>query len=385
MRAESPQGPALLPSGGQVPGRSRSRRLGFLCLRVLLALALVEMTLRIGFFAYANLTARPCCGGGPPILLRMFNAYLSGGGLGDVGRQGDKLVGDVHRGHKMSANLLYTYPGGADLTTNSLGARGTREYPVPKPTGIQRFLALGDSMTLGHGVSDHDTWPAQLAALLPDTEVVNLGCEAYAHDQMYFALEDDGLPLRPDVVILGFHEPDLQRDCFEFYCFEKPRWVKSAEGWQVVNFPVPLPDEVRMKYLALPMLYMFPKLFADLVAWRHGGDQSGVEEGQEILGRVRRLAEGAGARFILVRLPLLGEAQGRGFFGRWCEQTGAECVDTLPAFERASGGESEAAAVERFVLPDRWHYSAAGHQIVATALRDYLATTPPPVRSATSP
>jgi lysophospholipase L1-like esterase len=33
------------------------------------------------------------------------------------------------------------------------------------PTGV-RFLALGDSYTIGEGVAEHDRWPVQLAALL---------------------------------------------------------------------------------------------------------------------------------------------------------------------------------------------------------------------------
>ncbi len=361
----------------QVTDRSKGRRLALLCVKILVALAVVEVTLRLGFLAYANLRQPIACGDGPPILMRMFYAYRGGKGMAVLPGDGaQKMVGDPHRGYKLSANLRTDYPSGAALTTNSRGARGTQEHMVPKPHGIRRLVALGDSITLGNGVADDQSWPAQLESILLDTEVVNLGCEAYAHDQMYAALQDDGLSLQPDIVILGFHEPDLQRNTSEYFCHEKPRWKQSAKGWRVMNSPALLPDQIQARYLALPMLYLFPNLLVDIVAAKYTRAGSGEAEAEEILDRTRRLAENAGARFILVRLPLFAWTMNSEFFARWCAKAGAECVDTFPAFEQAMGGDMEAAVREGFVLSDRWHYGAAGNRLVATVLRDYLATKP---------
>src|SRR5262245_27985866 len=42
------------------------------------------------------------------------------------------------------------------FTTNSQGFRGTKEYAIAKPPGVYRVIVLGDSVTVGHGVEDHE-------------------------------------------------------------------------------------------------------------------------------------------------------------------------------------------------------------------------------------
>jgi hypothetical protein len=120
------------------------------------------------------------------------------------------------------------------VSTNSRGIRGSREYADPKPSSVLRMVALGDSVTFGVGVPDDATWPAQLEAALPGVEVLNLGEPAYAHDQMYFALRDDGMAFEPDAVILGFYDNDLGRNELTFYCSEKPRFSRTPGGYPLM-------------------------------------------------------------------------------------------------------------------------------------------------------
>src|SRR5207248_1204367 len=51
------------------------------------------------------------------------------------------------------------------VSINSLGFRG-REVAVPKPSGRFRIVVLGDSVTLGWGVGDDETFSSQLEFLL---------------------------------------------------------------------------------------------------------------------------------------------------------------------------------------------------------------------------
>jgi hypothetical protein len=78
--------------------------------------------------------------------------------------------------------------------TSSQGIRNA-EVKIPKPKGIYRILAIGDSFTYGFGVNDGKAWPALLEKKLQSDfkiEVVNAGapgldpyneisvCKAYA-------------------------------------------------------------------------------------------------------------------------------------------------------------------------------------------------------------
>ena len=60
-----------------------------------------------------------------------------------------------------------------------------------------RFLALGDSYTIGEGVAEHERWPEQLAATLADNGYA-VGVKVVARtgwttDELWDALQDSRL------------------------------------------------------------------------------------------------------------------------------------------------------------------------------------------------
>jgi hypothetical protein len=256
--------------------------------------------------------------------------------------------------------------------------RGVRDYAVPKPKGVTRIVALGDSLTFGFDEPDDATWPAQLESALPGTEVPNLASPGYAHDQMYFALVDSGVALEPDIVVLAFYDNDVWRDELTYYSYEKPRFSRFNGQWLLENVPVPTPEEVRLRFLAMPLLYALPRGLLELRGL-HGETPSDPWLAGEILRRTRLAAEGAGARFVVLNLPTRPEAPPRqdGFFYDFCAKTGAECVDPWPLFRAMAGTEDRAALRERYVHGyDENHYTRAGYAVVAEALRRYLAAQP---------
>jgi len=95
------------------------------------------------------------------------------------------------------------------VRTNSLGLR-TPEVEAKKP-GEFRVLSLGESTTLGAGVSNEETYSAVLADLLRDAypgrpiTVINAGVEAYSSFQSLLYLKTRGLALQPDLVLF-YHE-----------------------------------------------------------------------------------------------------------------------------------------------------------------------------------
>jgi hypothetical protein len=117
-------------------------------------------------------------------------------------------------------------------TTNRLGFRGP-EFAVSKhdsrlvatkPEGTVRIVFLGDSFTFGEGVRDDDTFPVRTAALLqeqhpsgsPRFETYNLGICGYNTTQELALLEDLGLKLLPDRVVLGYVLNDAEPPQFKW-------------------------------------------------------------------------------------------------------------------------------------------------------------------------
>jgi lysophospholipase L1-like esterase len=114
----------------------------------------------------------------------------------------------------------------------STNAEGLRSPPLQPPGTRIRILAIGDSTTFGLGVGDHETWPAQLEALLnaragaPRYAVINAGVIGYSSYQGLRYLEQRGLALGPALVIATFGNNDWA------FWGSMPDRVKG-EAWKV--------------------------------------------------------------------------------------------------------------------------------------------------------
>lgn len=151
----------------------------------------------------------------------MIVALLVGEALVRIARPGFpgfRLPQVAHRtvvglGFEMVPNQT-AYSTASLVHINSAGFRGPEIRPLAD-AGYPRVLALGDSMTFGVAVEDHETYPQQLQALLAahpgarDPEVINTGVQRYFTFQEIDLLKELAVELRPDVVTLGVYANDL--------------------------------------------------------------------------------------------------------------------------------------------------------------------------------
>jgi len=96
---------------------------------------------------------------------------------------------------------------GADVSINSLGFRD-REVAVEKGDAY-RILAIGDSITFANGLPVEARFTEQLERMLrrevdAPVEVLNLGIGGYDTLQEVAFLDEVGIPLSPDLVVLQF-------------------------------------------------------------------------------------------------------------------------------------------------------------------------------------
>lgn len=137
--------------------------------------------------------------------------------------------------------------------TNSIGARGTREYSVEKPAGVTRVVCVGDSFIWGDEVADADTFEAQLEVLRPDVECVNLGVAAYGTDQALLRWRRDGERLAPDVLVVGLLLENIGRNVNRYRPLwypgsasapAKPRFVLAEGALELVPSPFSMRGEL---------------------------------------------------------------------------------------------------------------------------------------------
>ncbi len=124
--------------------------------------------------------------------------------------------------------------------------KGFRNKEVPNKTSI---LALGDSQTYGTGVSADENWTSQLAKM-SNKNVYNLAYGGYGPTQSLVLLEE-GLELKPEIVIEAFYSGNDLYDCFSFVYTKNQLQELKAEDEKIVrlldsletNFP--LQEEVQ--------------------------------------------------------------------------------------------------------------------------------------------
>jgi hypothetical protein len=287
------------------------------------------------------------------------------------------------------------YGPGLDLTTNAQGFRGTSPVPVAVPPGMFRIICSGDSMTLGYGVRDDQTWCQALASLDPRLEAVNMGQGGYGVDQAYLWFRRDGARLDHQVHIFAFIVSDFNRMQSEsFYDYQKPVLVVRNGSIVVTNTPVPKVGRSR-PWLQQNLPSALEKLATFQIASRIVqplGAQRGdlyaggnMERSLAVFEDLRRLNAAKGSELLLLYLPLQAEWKHRGT-DRWRTDLGAELrrrgfwyvdlVDELRAlpFWRTW---------ELFIPPGAvkfvgaaGHYTVAGHEWVARDVFTHLVADP---------
>jgi lysophospholipase L1-like esterase len=300
------------------------------------------------------------------------------------------------------------------VTINALGFRGA-EVGLRKPPDRFRVAVIGDSLTLGWGVSDQETYAARLERLLrsrlPDgsIDVLNLGIGGYNTRQEVAFLERHLAALEPDLVLVGFYlndVPEMLEDTGPSPGRGAQRAGVSQGGRPLRLNPTPSGwwhRQVRRSRL----LYIAARAFNRT---RGVGEQgrtqfememallSGVESEQmqrawdKVAGqfsRLRKLADAHGFAVGIIALPcreqVTGEAQSTAYRDRLRTLADAHAfhtIDPVPVMrERADDGR-------RLYIPyDRNHPSAEGHALIAQAIyrslleSGLIAAAPRPARA----
>jgi lysophospholipase L1-like esterase len=147
---------------------------------------------------------------------------------------------------------------------NSLGYRHP-EIQIPKPPGVYRIVAMGNSTTWGSGIKDwQDTYPGQLEKILRDeygyknVEVLNDGVDAATSWYTAVDLEFRVLEVQPDLVIVYQGNMDIGATLVDPDCYQgmnPHRGISPDTGvWQLR--PEPLSPSALYRFVAINLGWM---------------------------------------------------------------------------------------------------------------------------------
>lgn len=287
------------------------------------------------------------------------------------------------------------YGPGRALTINAQGFRNEREFPREVPAGKARVVALGDSFTLGVGVGDADSWPANLERDCPGVESPNMGQGGYGIDQSYLWYMRDGDAIDHQVLVFAVIADDFERiRSTDFSGYGKP--ILRLVSGEIVkgNVPVPrvsyeIPHLVRNLHLlsGLRTVELLQLLAGREVrpVWKRNeieGEEEAGQVAEQIFSRLARARREHGGALVLVVLPNLSSADPTqlaplpGFARAALEHSAARgiaLVDLTPDFLRISEPERHALFIARSESAEAaGHFSAAGNALVAHAVAKRL-------------
>jgi len=279
-----------------------------------------------------------------------------------------------------------------------------------------RIATVGDSFTFALDVPFEASWPNRLEQQLGSTvQVLNFGVAAYGVDQAYLRYLRDVRPWHPDVVVLGFIQPDLFRSLgvYSFvghhqwgFPFAKPRLIVDAAGTvRSLNVPVPSPQEIFSVNAITDLQFIEYDPGFEPMEWRwrtyyhsylvrfvlsrlRGSPEERDRTSREaialnaaIIASFAKVAEGEGSTSLVVYFP------GRSDFPEPRREKAA--VLTLLR-ERGIRYEDLTSCVGKLGVSELFsensrHYSAKGNERVSTCLypmlRDYLSREPRAART----
>jgi len=303
-----------------------------------------------------------------------------------------RFTHDPYAGWKNAPNLDVTDAYGSHVGTNRHGMRNSEDFPLSRTDGLPRLMILGDSYSFGYGVSDNETFSYLLGnEHLADWSVMNLAVSATGTDQHYIMYEQIGEKFQPDVVLLGFYVLDFNRNTLSFRDYAKPMFIPGENGELVLTHsPVPAPEQLAEEYVSgarqlggWKYSYAYA-VFANLITTRIDRSRSPESLPRKILAGIMekfsQRVHANGATPIWVIFPIQD-----------IEDEDESKYDVIELFAEEEANRLGMPVLRlqsifrEYILrnPDEslWrpheiggHLSAAGHQLVAKSISEFLRT-----------
>lgn len=284
------------------------------------------------------------------------------------------------------------------IRLNSLGVRGP-DLPWRKAADEFRILFLGDSVTFGWNQHEQETFVSKCADIVrrecPSSRVrcINAGVSGYATWQQYDFLQDEGVAMQPDLVVLCFCfndvtdllfvDPDVLSGPQKLFSFSnKPHWsgivravrsvqarrrwrnLRDTQNWETIDHTALREDQLiliedRFRRASRPALDK---------AWNRA-----LRDLEKVDDACRQRA----LPWVLMALPFRSQFEPAGAGVRpqdklqaWAQGREVTYLDLLPAFSRrVSASEDDSDGLYQ----DGLHFSTTGNRFVASELVEFLA------------
>lgn len=280
------------------------------------------------------------------------------------------------------------------MEINSHGLRGP-EVTHEKPAKTFRILNLGDSVAMGWGVREEETYGRQLEYRLNARddagiryEVINAGVPGWNPDNALAYLQAEGLKYKPDLILLDL---TIVNDIYGGSALLADRSPAAIQWLRANTYFWPFLT-VQLRWLEARakgrerIVVIDPPTSAD----KYFPLDPLAEQWATVWDRVLamdRLAKASEATFVTVLFPLEFQVLDESYptlpqdlLTARAAEAGIPVVDLLPAFRQACREKPGGACQreDRYLFADVWmHPSDLGHQLAAAEIEAALAEALP--------
>lgn len=265
--------------------------------------------------------------------------------------------------------------------TNAAGYRDV-DHAIPKPPGVRRLVALGDSFAWGASVEYDDAYPQRLERALNRRhagtwEVVNLALPGMNTVDQRAQLAAEGFAYEPEVVLLGFVLNDSE-DAEAAEARRARDWVEARRA------PRSVLDRSALLRLVRGRLHATAENRRRIEGYRsmYEDDAPGWRAAREALLAMGAMCRERGVPFVVAIFPLFGNPLDEGYpfdevharVRQAAEKAGAKVVDLREVYR---GLRWDILVVDGV---DDEHPNEIAHRIAASAilhaLDDVVAPAP---------
>lgn len=255
--------------------------------------------------------------------------------------------------------------------THHITSRRTRGQEVEEfpPSGQKRIIALGDSVTFGQGVNDHETFISQFDSLLSSHEVLNAAVPTWGLGQYYSFVQNIAEEYNPDEIMLFFFvndflDPDYYYDGEPLAPLKLPKakWSSSEMGlrryFYIYNHYRRIQEREALEDKALSGHNSYTQLIRS---------ESQLKLGRRALTRIGEVCQTKGWRCTLVTLPLLEDASTKSVQSI-LDKAAEYALDANIRVIRMDNSLQKLHIYERWLFPSDQHMSARAHSVFAHTL-----------------
>ena len=301
-------------------------------------------------------------------MLRNLNSADAAGSV-----QSHLFIQDDRIGWKLvpGSKVRHSEQGQFDITYE-IDENGFRKIDNTERSPDVSIYFFGDSFTFGHGVNNHETFPAIIKDkyVTEKVNVYNAGVAGYGIDQIFESFMKIKERIRSgDLVIFTPISEDIRRNLKDF---QFPYFIKFTNALKVEDYPLfengvmtyrKLEDTLYNRMMLIAMTAPYTGEYFKSVHSRFIPDTT--HDAMEMIEIAGRETELRGGKFILIFLPKTDECLHRSYV---VDIAGFSYFDIMRFFPSA---EAELNKI-RFNGKDK-HWNVRGQEIAAKAIIEKLA------------